>query len=505
MKTKSSRSSHPLVAFIILAIIAGLISADIFFYFKAHKKNITTTLPTVTTSKNWKTYTDSGLGFQIDYPADEQIESYFKDNIFYTVIGTMPYEPAPGLFTIGMKKNTTADEYLAEAQKDTSSCSKSEIVTLNSRDAIFYTCVSEFAGDTIDNFVIARNNNIYHLSFMLVPQGTTAKNVKFVISPNDQKMLDSFRITERLTDWQLYTNSDYGFSLQYPQDWKQENFKGGISGCCFTGSGVVAIDSIKQRPGGHEGEGEALRIYLKDITPTQYATKYNTFNRVGLKDADFVEKKQTETLSGIEVTHLRLGTPMGSYFEVIFFKQGVLKPFYIEYDDNDPLHQQILSTFRLTEDMSGWQTYTNEKYGFNFQYPSNWKQIDSPTFLLNLSENDPYSYDFSGVFIKTTNPTTIEDALAKAIKEYKTKLDADPDYPSSYPKYTEPKVVDFHGQTAIQRSYRTYEITPPGTEYILPEKGLIITISDLYGNGKVSVETMSTLRNQILSTFKFTK
>jgi hypothetical protein len=75
---------------------------------------------------------------------------------------------------------------------------------------------------------------------------------------------------------------------------------------------------------------------------------------------------------------MTIGTAIGSNFELLFFDKGFSRPFFIQYDNWDPLHQQILSTFHVIDDMSDWKTYNNQDTGYEYslKYPPTWRLSD---------------------------------------------------------------------------------------------------------------------------------
>jgi cell division protein FtsN len=123
MKTKGSRSSHPLVAFIILAIIAGLVTINLWLYFWSQKELAPSKNQPVTTTTDpladWQTYTNRQYGFNIKYPSNwvaKEIPNQEYDgvvNFFQSETKTYPElggsQPiGENVVTLSLLKNPTA-------------------------------------------------------------------------------------------------------------------------------------------------------------------------------------------------------------------------------------------------------------------------------------------------------------------------------------------------------------------------------------------------------------
>ncbi len=497
-KIKSSPSSHPLVAFSILIMLAGLVSADIYYYFKAHKK-MPTLQPKIVvadTMVNWQTYANYDLGFQINYPANRlPIEIHPDNTTEQIVFGEIIHGP----FTINVKKNTTIDEYIAQDFKDNPSCANRKNIKLNSYDAVFYTCEDEFAGVTVDNFVIAKDNNVYIINFILVPQGTTAENVKFVIDANDQKMLDSFRFTEDMSGWETYINTPYNYSFARPGDWEINSNCLMAPGREFECSDIFVNDPVKQPTSDwRRFQVQVFDDYYKNFIGDDldaYIREIYKLNKQGGHTLSDIKPMSLNGQTGYsfithnEFTYGEIGGQTESYPTKHIFIPKNKKLYHVFYVLDNTKFDQILSTFRFTDDMSDWQTYKNEKLHYQIQIPTDWWINEQKDFTQILppsieKENLPPGAGYGGA--QSNNPViTISSVGDLTVGETVQNIEA------------ERKIV-INNLTSIQRqengsfgnSINTY--IPQGKSYIKFSWDLISTPSD------------PTL-GQILSTFKFIK
>ena len=154
------------------------------------------------------------------------------------------------------------------------------------------------------------------------------------------------------------------------------------------------------------------------------------------------------------------------------------------------------------DETADWKTYTNEQYGFEFKYPSDWqfenslnKSCDTAKSkcvfgLLNkpASNQNKGDLDFhDGVSMRFF----ITTGLTKEIQEYVQ-------YPKGYPGGKDFSSYEFTGTSETESDYQVSAFK------ILPNSSVIIFDWDRVG---ISVEDLSFDKylNQILSTFKFTK
>ncbi len=156
-----------------------------------------------------------------------------------------------------------------------------------------------------------------------------------------------------MSDWQTYTDPECHFSVQYPADW--------VAGDPDSNTGCIQIyppDAFNPQretvvPSLHFKAATASDIFEGSLVNVRYFTT---------KSGGEAVQETKEGIPHLQVTGFKSFN--GSYI-------GATRPLSVEHKD---IFDQILSTFRFTEDMSDWQTYTNSKLGISFQYPTDWDE-----------------------------------------------------------------------------------------------------------------------------------
>ncbi len=156
----------------------------------------------------------------------------------------------------------------------------------------------------------------------------------------------------------IYTNSKYGFELVLPRGWVVEPIE----------DDAIALVSPAQMAQ-KESYLKKMENPKGDCCPPYYDYQFD----ITQKALEYDEKKveNSFTVNGITFDNVVFwGLWTGDNY--VTEREGNYYYFEVIQGDNEEL-RQILSTFKFTDSdsVSGWKTYTNEAYGFEFKYPEN--------------------------------------------------------------------------------------------------------------------------------------
>lgn len=184
---------------------------------------------------------------------------------------------------------------------------------------------------------------------------------------------------DQTADWKTYTNTDFNFSVKYP-DTIQIN-KAGEGGPANT---YINIPNIQT----NDSAEKTLIIfyYVTDETPEDKVNTLIEQNR--LDTTTTVVKMSSEKYENNNIQGIKLISKFSNLtrYQIFLKHNKAMYQFVINASLNNDITtqaivDQILSTFKFldeTTDTSSWKTYESSQLNYSFKYPSTYT-IYSPT------------------------------------------------------------------------------------------------------------------------------
>ena len=202
--------------------------------------------------------------------------------------------------------------------------------------------------------------------------------------------------------WKTYTNSQYGFEIQYPSNlvplensgyfYKEANFHSVFKLCFAPINYKILVCNVEMYI---SPDLEKFKLYSHNLLgwPTIES---------GGKSIDVMIPNEQKALIGnisareVNFPPLEVGGPIlhnrffvkGNYAYLFTVQRLTVQSLISDQEAGKelPIYDTMLSTFKFTEptssvDVSNWKTYTNGQYGFEFKYPDNFiagKYRDEP-------------------------------------------------------------------------------------------------------------------------------
>lgn len=339
--------------------------------------------------------------------------------------------------------------------------------------------------------------------FVLVCLGAIAYGIYVYLTPvvTEQQQVQ----TDPMSDWKTYANAEYGFEFKYPSDWVFKDFSNADT------NPNTKINSVGIT------KNEANNDYSKfEVSSSEsnlelgIGSSYSLGSEVVTGGIKWQMVQFNDGVPGESNLHdsLYLSTEHeGKFYSITLYPNDGL--------NINPIFDQILSTFKFTDSMAGWKTYSSTEYGFELKYPSDWKVANDvaagePRFSIYKSGEAPLTHHKNttqvSIFPKglgTEGPIgrhktvtmNLTQAVEKSVFEYFTEDGEEYGYAIRF--QTIPKSWESYGYvwgSTIVTSYSTVE------ECSVPCEGL----PNLWVKGDVDENEMNTVK-QIMSTFKFTK
>ena len=238
-----------------------------------------------------------------------------------------------------------------------------------------------------------------------------------LVAQTDQKESD-------ISDWQYYSDEKFGFSIEFPADWNYKNVSEenilhfrkeecSIESCGFT----IAIVA--------SGE-DTLSEYLDKVYGTGEAESFV-----------FYETSEIE-INGLKATRGKITGPGAYKYDVTYFQHGAyiyqfkyalqdLKGNTVQFKNELRLIEQALFTFQFLDNTLDWQTYSDNNFGYSFQYPKNWNIDGQLLSYTNIEKYETGSTNAPIVFgVYSTDSSLVsseKNILSFANKQYHINTD----------------------------------------------------------------------------------
>ena len=268
--------------------------------------------------------------------------------------------------------------------------------------------------------------------------------------------------TDSTADWKTYRNEKYGFEFKYPGEWTPE----------VVDRKYPSLTLFKDRK-----NNEMIRLWTP-ILETSYPDIIIQTDQIKVSGSEkTIQKRLTKDGENNPPTYFIDRATWGDNSGELIMQMSNLQ------DEKLKLFDKILSTFKFTDtvDTSNWKTYRNEKYGFEFRYPTN---------IFPLVVDNQGGVDFTGVRGSLIVSFTQE------------KFDQNKEY-GNYEKLGQ-EIFGTQNRFGFKYGWGNSTCGANVTASDLGTSTLWITFKSCIGD-KSPIQMDSAMQKQILSTFKFTQ
>jgi len=215
-----------------------------------------------------------------------------------------------------------------------------------------------------------------------------SNNVVNTNSTTNATVANTNTVVDPTADWQTYTNGDYGYSIKYPSDYSFTESDSNDHWIHLTS--LVPEDEISTPLEGTVKGINTVSINIHTANDeNEYSREQYYWAKDGFQDASTrgYNEKSNKEINGLLFTSFVEASGMddvNSYFyvydnHVIQIRDSILR-------DDHTRNESLINTFQFLPDTSGWQTYTNEEYGYTIKYPNSYR-IEEGDIYINI-----YSY-----------------------------------------------------------------------------------------------------------------
>lgn len=329
--------------FLGFVVVFIIVSISIWFFLFKNKitenKNLTSEISTTTSLleiADWKTYINDGFGYKLQYPPDWIIENGIivspdKKSRFNTIMTTCSSYESFGEF-----------EYQP-----------------------FSTTTGRFVKD------VCRIGMTVSLSVLGTTNEELGKYQKTL-----EKILSTMKLAVDISAWKTYQNKDFLFEFKYPEGFRlnKDEYPSFIN---------IYLEMLEVAPNKSDISQTEDRW-----SPTNFFISAKKTSETTDSIKNNIENKGWQPFKFQNRDALLIGADDYCNKKIVFVEKGVKYEITQPTNCDIPLDNRITKiyeTFRVIDldteslsDVTSGETYINKQYGFEFQYPTEWKLREGP-------------------------------------------------------------------------------------------------------------------------------
>ncbi|MBI2029949.1 hypothetical protein HYT02_06025 [Candidatus Gottesmanbacteria bacterium] len=310
--------------------------------------------PTPDPTENWMLFSDTNLGAAFKYPSNWEISSsrLRTDGVYEVGLTDTKYLASEckgdcPFFDIRFlsKENVENKDLISIIQNDFNEMTGGygnladlKIEDLELDNGTKFTKVIGFPGGAFYYLYAIKDNNVFTIYPTISSTGVQLNTKKDEANLQTfNQILSTFQFlyqgqTDELNNWPIYTNSEQGYSVKYPSDWK-----------------------VVERNTGYTGELSRATISKNDTSPFLNIITRNDISKDDYQKSRIVAGFNVEDVpvSGVSGLKFTQNPTQGEIIWIVDPGKSRLIEMIGQFDPSTPeiinTYKQIISTFKLTE------------------------------------------------------------------------------------------------------------------------------------------------------------